>query len=728
MDITQADTTLPDDSIMTIDDKHPKEKDYSALHEIPKTVEESPSKQENSQKIELPEPESKKNEKDQNHTSIQGNKSEHHSIVNNTKPISQNEISSILENHYVKATSKSKQEQYSSLNRDRERSIHETPKLTNHSTPQKVISVDDKSKNQPEVKLVSVPIYPSIFIKEVEVSPKQSIKLKPKDRESRASLQQIIKTKKECKPENEAPNSTQQGSKDPKQESPSNKEALLEHLKNLDSEELNEILSQFKDKPKTKKPQGKVNPSSMVDSKPTEKNSKKKGSPFYFHVDVVEEPVSQPMKVYTSENFVDNNKLKTHTDVRVEEFKKRAQKFGVLQNELVVSNGINGKVNRLIRQTNRLIDAQTPSRYFSDTMKYINLFYNMSAISAEPQSSIGYCVVHCAETGKQDYFRSIIDQNSATRQFLKPSSSKHAVHFIWSYRYDRSLAGFQSSSLSSISSQQDRRGENLGFVKHVLAEDKLPGTIQFIKDTKLFKTLKSKTGIQDCVSMIADKYCVVNYEAESLKISNHIPEISFLEEFDKVAEALNLPKDTLNQDHDKKSFRELLEINNLPKTINLELEEVKYLQNKQDPEKLKKKLNSISYPVILKKSHHGTTSIIAGDFTELTKAICSLDIEPTKVPDHLYPLPRKCILVQEVVPRPLLFNGYKFDMRCFVLVVKMFDTLTAYFYNEGIARLCSSLYDAKKIKNPASVKANRSTQTIGTQELNRRRFRKGRKS
>jgi hypothetical protein len=99
---------------------------------------------------------------------------------------------------------------------------------------------------------------------------------------------------------------------------------------------------------------------------------------------------------------------------------------------------------------------------------------------------------------------------------------------------------------------------------------------------------------------------------------------------------------------------------------------------------------------------------------DLAAALMEHQTERSKAADHMYPLPRESILVQEIVARPLLYNGYKFDMRCYVLVIKMFDTVTGFFYNEGVARICSGLHSVRNANEQASTMANRVTQLRGS--------------
>ena len=50
------------------------------------------------------------------------------------------------------------------------------------------------------------------------------------------------------------------------------------------------------------------------------------------------------------------------------------------------------------------------------------------------------------------------------------------------------------------------------------------------------------------------------------------------------------------------------------------------------------------------------------------------------------------VIVQQYIPNPFLLDGYKFDLRLYVLVTS-FDPLEAFLYQEGFVRFCTERYD-----------------------------------
>eukprot|EP00438_Fugacium_kawagutii_P021496 Skav226561 [mRNA] locus=scaffold1701:23035:33019:- [translate_table: standard] len=56
------------------------------------------------------------------------------------------------------------------------------------------------------------------------------------------------------------------------------------------------------------------------------------------------------------------------------------------------------------------------------------------------------------------------------------------------------------------------------------------------------------------------------------------------------------------------------------------------------------------------------------------------------------------MVVQSFLSKPLLIDGYKWDMRVYVLVTDV-HPLTVYLYTDGLARFCTDLYEAPEEEN-----------------------------
>ena len=49
-------------------------------------------------------------------------------------------------------------------------------------------------------------------------------------------------------------------------------------------------------------------------------------------------------------------------------------------------------------------------------------------------------------------------------------------------------------------------------------------------------------------------------------------------------------------------------------------------------------------------------------------------------------------VIQEYIEKVYLIDGYKFDLRLYVLITSM-DPLEVYLYDDGLVRLCSKKYE-----------------------------------
>ncbi|TYZ57841.1 hypothetical protein PybrP1_002701 [[Pythium] brassicae (nom. inval.)] len=56
------------------------------------------------------------------------------------------------------------------------------------------------------------------------------------------------------------------------------------------------------------------------------------------------------------------------------------------------------------------------------------------------------------------------------------------------------------------------------------------------------------------------------------------------------------------------------------------------------------------------------------------------------------------VVIQEYIANPLLLDGYKFDLRLYVLVTS-FNPLEAFFYDEGFVRICTRQYEDTDLSN-----------------------------
>jgi len=58
------------------------------------------------------------------------------------------------------------------------------------------------------------------------------------------------------------------------------------------------------------------------------------------------------------------------------------------------------------------------------------------------------------------------------------------------------------------------------------------------------------------------------------------------------------------------------------------------------------------------------------------------------------PRERKGFVISEYISNPHLIKGYKYDLRCYVLVTS-YDPLVIYFYENGLCRFATQKYSTK---------------------------------
>ncbi len=82
-------------------------------------------------------------------------------------------------------------------------------------------------------------------------------------------------------------------------------------------------------------------------------------------------------------------------------------------------------------------------------------------------------------------------------------------------------------------------------------------------------------------------------------------------------------------------------------------------------------------------TNRGTGIVVSGDVDEIADYVC----------DQTH-----SSIIQKYIERPLLFNGRKFDIRCYGLITSVNGLIKGYFYREGYLRTSSKKFTLKSLK------------------------------
>jgi hypothetical protein len=116
-----------------------------------------------------------------------------------------------------------------------------------------------------------------------------------------------------------------------------------------------------------------------------------------------------------------------------------------------------------------------------------------------------------------------------------------------------------------------------------------------VANARLFKQSYWKTGVRDCMQMIANRYSVINFDAENLKIQNHIGEAAIFEMFDLLVHTMSGDDKGHKTGDGQDTPQDKLRVNNLPATVSFKVDEVEHIKTKGKMQDYAEKIKDLKY-------------------------------------------------------------------------------------------------------------------------------------
>ena len=318
--------------------------------------------------------------------------------------------------------------------------------------------------------------------------------------------------------------------------------------------------------------------------------------------------------------------------------------------------------NSMVRSENLIFPNKKPHK--PDQIILANLFHGILVTSGANSKSEG--ITFLVGEGNNNV---LVQKHLSSYKQLNMISFYNRSNLVWTQipskmiTFTSDAPRFEITAFRNISDFKDYRD----FDPDVLCE--------VFSSLKLFRTADKNLVRENFVKM-KESNDIFHVVRESLIISNHIKGL-------KEIAWKNLLLLTITKYIDKNNLQDQIII---PKSYLLRGESF----DEDLQELVKSKFDNdfkFKNPLIIKPGQHsnrGTGISMAFSLTD-TIRLCKETIEKKK---SYY-----SVIVQEYISSPLLFKERKFDIRCYGLVVKMFNRINFYWYSKGYARTSSFAYD-----------------------------------
>ena len=292
------------------------------------------------------------------------------------------------------------------------------------------------------------------------------------------------------------------------------------------------------------------------------------------------------------------------------------------------------------------------------------------------------------------------------RKGVDMTPSPTSGNLVWTQllcRYMRPTS-LQSFSKTSVGAVQDLLGQHAELLK---SADGLAA--MFIESRLFYVGDREKNAVFHCFEKLVSRGSVNSVQSESLFLNNHIRGIHYISRKYYLAKTIIDHCGKLNKDPFAVVPRTFFVTSgNYETDIASLVKSVREIQEKASgSSKAWDSASEFKIPIIIKPGEYSNRG------KGISIAYCEKELKT--LTNGLFSLKRsdqKAVL-QTYLTNPLLYKKRKFDLRCYSLVFKHFDRLTAFWYSQGYARTSSYDYDERNKANLMVHLTNEAVQVQG---------------
>jgi len=394
-------------------------------------------------------------------------------------------------------------------------------------------------------------------------------------------------------------------------------------------------------------------------------------------------------------------------------------------------------------------------RIITEGHRLFNLFHNLSVLIAAPHCYVMFGLVEGKDTNipqpswlgnstKLPFYKTLLRQNFSIREYCKEGTDPRLCNIIWSSSHKNRINGFHPTTIKTARPCVDIVPYNdIRYLRGTLIQSKVEELSNQCRMLRLFKTSMLQDVYKNTFQTIVNRFMCINVISEQLVIENHIPGMEIYANLASLYQCVGQSRFGGNEawiersrvvrttpimlNGDKFTIPKIKNIGiikrgetSLETSVFTTLIEAEHILNRRYGVKVNKDNERSISPMrgseednrrgyesakkrtIAEKSNYYTTQSQMMDASYFTVTDNGKgEFTPDGKPKKWKFLEQPHLLLQDYIDDVLLYKERKFDLRFYLLVVKMFDNMTAYLYNDGFGTFCSIPYkdDTKTDKN-----------------------------